>query len=231
MRIGGRDMAIDLGTANTLVYVRGEGIRVSEPSVVAVDTRTGRRARGGRGGAADDRPHAGVDLRGAAAAPRRDHRLRGDRGDAAPLHRPRAQEPLRAPAPRDVRAVGDHGRGAARARGGLPRRRRALGAADRGADGGGDRRRAADRGADRERGRGRRRRHERGGRDLARRDRRVALAARGRLRLRRRRGRLDPPPPPPRDRRDDRRVREARDRRRARPTRPSPRPRCAGATR
>jgi len=33
-------MAIDLGTANTLLYVRGEGIRVSEPSVVAVDTRT-----------------------------------------------------------------------------------------------------------------------------------------------------------------------------------------------
>jgi len=40
VRIGGRDMAIDLGTANTLVYVRGEGIRVSEPSVVAVDTST-----------------------------------------------------------------------------------------------------------------------------------------------------------------------------------------------
>jgi rod shape-determining protein MreB and related proteins len=40
VRIGGRDMAIDLGTANTLVYVRGEGIQVSEPSVVAVDTRT-----------------------------------------------------------------------------------------------------------------------------------------------------------------------------------------------
>jgi rod shape-determining protein MreB len=33
-------MAIDLGTANTLVFVRGEGIVVSEPSVVAVDTRT-----------------------------------------------------------------------------------------------------------------------------------------------------------------------------------------------
>jgi rod shape-determining protein MreB len=33
-------MAIDLGTANTLLYVRGEGIQVSEPSVVAVDTRT-----------------------------------------------------------------------------------------------------------------------------------------------------------------------------------------------
>ena len=37
----GRDMAIDLGTANTLVYVRGEGIVLREPSVVAVDTRTG----------------------------------------------------------------------------------------------------------------------------------------------------------------------------------------------
>jgi rod shape-determining protein MreB and related proteins len=40
-RLGGRDMAIDLGTANTLVFVRGEGIVVSEPSVVAVDTGTG----------------------------------------------------------------------------------------------------------------------------------------------------------------------------------------------
>jgi rod shape-determining protein MreB and related proteins len=40
-RLGGRDIAIDLGTANTLVFVRGEGIVVSEPSVVAVDTRTG----------------------------------------------------------------------------------------------------------------------------------------------------------------------------------------------
>jgi rod shape-determining protein MreB len=37
----GRDVAIDLGTANTLVFVRGEGIVLSEPSVVAVDTQTG----------------------------------------------------------------------------------------------------------------------------------------------------------------------------------------------
>ncbi len=35
-------MAIDLGTANTLVYVGGRGIVVSEPSVVASDSRTGR---------------------------------------------------------------------------------------------------------------------------------------------------------------------------------------------
>src|ERR1700738_4658700 len=36
------DLAIDLGTANTLVYVRGRGIVVSEPSVVAQHTDTGR---------------------------------------------------------------------------------------------------------------------------------------------------------------------------------------------
>jgi len=35
------DMAIDLGTANTVVYVRGEGIVLSEPSVVAIDERVG----------------------------------------------------------------------------------------------------------------------------------------------------------------------------------------------
>ncbi|MEO8363086.1 MAG: rod shape-determining protein [Ilumatobacteraceae bacterium] len=37
----GRDIAIDLGTANTLVYVKGEGIVLDEPSTVAVDNRTG----------------------------------------------------------------------------------------------------------------------------------------------------------------------------------------------
>ena len=35
----GRDMAIDLGTANTLVYVRGRGIVLNEPSVVAISTK------------------------------------------------------------------------------------------------------------------------------------------------------------------------------------------------
>jgi rod shape-determining protein MreB len=38
---GGRDMAVDLGTANTLVYVRGRGIVLSEPSVVAIDSQGG----------------------------------------------------------------------------------------------------------------------------------------------------------------------------------------------
>jgi rod shape-determining protein MreB len=36
-----QDIAIDLGTANSLVYVRGKGIVISEPSVVAVNTKTG----------------------------------------------------------------------------------------------------------------------------------------------------------------------------------------------
>ena len=37
-----KDLAIDLGTANTLVYLRGKGIVMNEPSVVATDTRTGK---------------------------------------------------------------------------------------------------------------------------------------------------------------------------------------------
>ena len=40
LRSGG-DIAVDLGTANTVVYVRGRGIVLSEPSVVAIDQRTG----------------------------------------------------------------------------------------------------------------------------------------------------------------------------------------------
>ena len=38
----GRDMAVDLGTANTLVYVRGRGVVLNEPSVVAINSRDGR---------------------------------------------------------------------------------------------------------------------------------------------------------------------------------------------
>ncbi len=42
------DIGIDLGTANTLVYVRGKGIVVSEPSVVAVNEKTGQVVAVGR---------------------------------------------------------------------------------------------------------------------------------------------------------------------------------------
>src|ERR671914_1107182 len=36
----GRDVAVDLGTSNTGVFVNGEGIVLSEPSVVAIDNKT-----------------------------------------------------------------------------------------------------------------------------------------------------------------------------------------------
>ncbi|MBW3536702.1 MAG: rod shape-determining protein, partial [Actinobacteria bacterium] len=35
-------MAVDLGTANTLVYVRNRGIVLNEPSVVAINAKDGR---------------------------------------------------------------------------------------------------------------------------------------------------------------------------------------------
>jgi len=38
--IRSRDLGIDLGTANTLVYVKGKGIVLREPSVVAMQTDT-----------------------------------------------------------------------------------------------------------------------------------------------------------------------------------------------
>ena len=38
----GRDLAIDLGTANTLIYVRGQGIVLDEPSVVAINVNDGK---------------------------------------------------------------------------------------------------------------------------------------------------------------------------------------------
>ena len=41
MRVLARDLAIDLGTANTLVYARGQGIVLNEPSVIALNSQTG----------------------------------------------------------------------------------------------------------------------------------------------------------------------------------------------
>ena len=37
----GREIAVDLGTANTLIYVKGQGLVLNEPSMVAVDPRSG----------------------------------------------------------------------------------------------------------------------------------------------------------------------------------------------
>ena len=72
-----KDIGIDLGTANTLVYMKGRGIIMREPSVVAVDTKH-RRAAGaqrrprGQGG---HRAGAGLHRGGAPAEGRRHRRL------------------------------------------------------------------------------------------------------------------------------------------------------------
>ncbi len=41
LKFGAQNMAIDLGTANTLVYVQDRGIVLNEPSVVAIETING----------------------------------------------------------------------------------------------------------------------------------------------------------------------------------------------
>lgn len=48
MMIFERDIAIDMGTSNTLVYVRGKGIMLREPSIVAVDKYTGKMLKVGQ---------------------------------------------------------------------------------------------------------------------------------------------------------------------------------------
>lgn len=41
MKFFSKDIGIDLGTANTLVHLKGKGIIIREPSVVAIDRYTG----------------------------------------------------------------------------------------------------------------------------------------------------------------------------------------------
>ena len=129
----GRDMAVDLGTANTLVYVRGRGVVLNEPSVVAIDTLLGHPCRGCRG-QAHDRPPPSHPGRSPIEG-RRDRRLRCDREDA-----PSPSSGCTTPAPREaacgrVRAVRHH-RGGATRRGGHDRGRRPPRVHHRGADGG-----------------------------------------------------------------------------------------------
>ena len=140
----GRDMAVDLGTANTLVYVRGRGILLDEPSVVALNEHH-RRAAGRRPrGQADDRAYAGQHHRHPPDEGRRYRRLRGDRADAALLHPAGAPPPLlrQAPdghlCPRAASPPSSSGRSRKPAT-----RPEPEGLHHRGADGRGDRRRAA----------------------------------------------------------------------------------------
>ena len=43
-----KDIGIDLGTASVLVYVKGKGIVINEPSAVAIETNTGKMIKVGR---------------------------------------------------------------------------------------------------------------------------------------------------------------------------------------
>ena len=168
----GRDMAVDLGTANTLVYVRGKGVLLDEPSVVALNDTTGEILAVGHEakrmiGRTPDNITAIRPAQG-----RRDRRLRGDRADAALLHPAGAPPPLlRQAADGHLRPERHHRGRAARGQGGRLPGRRPPGLHRRGADGRRDRRRAPRAPADRQHGRRRRRRHHRGRRHLARRHR------------------------------------------------------------
>ena len=180
-----RDIAIDLGTANTVVYVRGQGIVTSEPSVVAmeIDERRAQGPRRRRRRQADARQDARQHPDHPPAARRRHRRPRSRRGDDQAFHPQGAWRPqplLARAGGRDLHPLGrDLGRAARDPRRGHQCRRGPR-LADRGADGGRDRRRAARRRADRIDGGRHRRRHDRGRRHLAPGPRLVPLRARRR---------------------------------------------------
>ena len=81
-----RDIGIDLGTASVLVYVRGKGVVLREPSVVAMDKTTGKLLKVGSRGAANAGAHPGQHRRHPPPAGGRHLRLRHDRADAPGVH-------------------------------------------------------------------------------------------------------------------------------------------------
>ena len=89
----GRDMAVDLGTANTLVYVRGRGIVLDEPSVVAVGSRDSRLLAVGVEAKRMIGPHAQPHPHHPAPARRGDRRSGPVREDAGLFHPPGARLP------------------------------------------------------------------------------------------------------------------------------------------
>jgi hypothetical protein len=139
------DIAIDLGTANTLVYMKGKGIVLNEPSVVALRTVGGRKL-----------VHAvGMDAKMMlgrtpghmeAIRPMRDGVIADFEVAEDQILHPQGPQPqgLHQPQGDLLRALGRHGGGAARDQRLLPERGRAARRADRRADGGGDRGGAAD---------------------------------------------------------------------------------------
>ena len=156
------DLAIDLGTANTLVYIKGRGIVLREPSMVVVDDRNGKiqavglEAKDMLGKTPGQYPCHPAD------EGRRDRRFRDHREDAAVFHQEDAdREPVPQAAHRDRHPLRDHpGRAAGRARC-RPARQGQRGFSDRAGHGRRHRRRPAHHRARRQHDRGYRRRHHR----------------------------------------------------------------------
>ena len=141
------DMAIDLGTANTLVYVKGRGIVLNEPSVVAIADSKGRKrvlAVGNEAKQMLGRTPGNIQ----AIRPLRDGVIADfevAEADDQALLRQGAQPPLASAIPQVVVCV-PSGSTAVERRAiqeSAEIRRRPPGLPDRGADGGGDRRRPA----------------------------------------------------------------------------------------
>ena len=192
------DMAIDLGTANTLVYVKGRGIVLNEPSVVALTTHSGKRqvlAVGNEAKMMLGRTPGNIE----AIRPMRDGVIADfEVAEEMIKHFIRKVHNRRSFAnPHDhrLRAVRLHRRRAPRHPGIGRVRRRPQRLPDRGADGRRDRRRPAGHRADRLDGRRYRRRHDRSGRAVAGRHRLFALGARRRRQDGRGDHRLYPPQP------------------------------------
>ena len=211
------DLAIDLGTANTLIYVRGKGIVLDEPSVVAI------RQEGGPNGkkVIQEVGIAAKQMLGrtpgniTAIRPMKD----GVIADFTVTEQMLKQfikkvhdSRLFKPSPRIIICVPCGSTQVERRaiRESAHRRGRVQRLPDRGADGRGDRRRPAGRRSDRLDGRRHRRRHHRSGRDLAGRPGLQGLGARGRRQVRRSDHQLHPPQLRHADRRDHRRSRSRR---------------------
>ena len=180
-----RQLAVDLGTANTVVYQRGRGVVTFEPSVVAIDERTGDvYAVGAEARRMIGRTPAHIK----ATRPLRhgviadfdttEHMLRYFIRTA--FHRFGSSAEVMVCIPSGVTQVERSGR-----RGGDARRRRVARVPDRGAARRGDRRRASRRRLDRLARRRHRRRHLGDGGHRARRHGRLALGPHRRLRPRR----------------------------------------------
>ena len=212
------DLSIDLGTANTLIYVRGKGIVLNEPSVVAIREEP---SRGGKKieAVGTEAKHMLGRTPGniTAIRPMKDGVIADFTVTEKMLQyfieKVHGNRMIRAqPARAGLRAVRlDAGR-APRDPRIRRRRRRARGAPDRGADGGGDRRRPAGARGPRLDGARHRRRHLRSRGHLAERHRLRGLGAHRRRPLRRSHHQLRAPQLRHPDRRSHGRAHQERDR-------------------